>query len=119
MTVINKQINRGNYNFIHNGRQVAWLLSPVILNTSLKCIVCLEGLRKSEALKISHFQVSPGLCIKTRLSAQPLIWKWYLILMQTKLLSQERLCIWPHFEREGGFWNLEVAYRGINRDGHS
>ena len=26
---------------------------------------------------IGHFRVSQGLCIKTRLSAQPLIWKWY------------------------------------------
>ena len=24
---------------------------------------------------IGHFRVSPGLCIKTRLSAQPLMWK--------------------------------------------
>ena len=31
---------------------------------------------------IGHFWVSPGLCIKTRLSAQPLMWKWFFILMQ-------------------------------------
>ena len=45
---------------------------------------------------IGLFPVPPVLCIKTRLSAQPLIWK-------------ERLCTWPHFESEG-FWNSEVAY---------
>ena len=27
-----------------------------------------------------------GLCIKTRLSGQPLIWKWFFILMQIKLI---------------------------------
>ena len=30
--------------------------------------------------------ISPGLCIKTRLSAQPLIWKLFFILMQMKLI---------------------------------
>jgi len=33
--------------------------------------------------KIRHFRVPPGLCIKTRLSGQPLIWKWFFIFMQT------------------------------------
>ena len=54
-----------------------------------------------------HFWVSLGLCIKTR--AQPLIWKWFFILMQNYSLSQERLCTWPHFESKG-FWNSEVAH---------
>ena len=34
---------------------------------------------------IALFRVPPGLCIKTRLSAQPLIRKWFFILMQIKL----------------------------------
>ena len=33
------------------------------------------------------FPSSPGLCIKTRLSAQPLIWKWFVILMQNQKKS--------------------------------
>ena len=33
-----------------------------------------------------HFRLTPGLWIKTRLSAQPLIWKWFFILMQIKLI---------------------------------
>ena len=49
---------------------------------------------------IGHIGVPPGLCIKTRLRAQPLIWNSF---------SQERLCTWPHFESECS-WNLEVAY---------
>ena len=60
-------------------------------------------------LKVSHFRVPAGLCIKTRLSAQPLMWKWIFILMQIKRFTQERLCTWPHFESEG-FCNSEVAY---------
>ena len=30
--------------------------------------------------------ISPGLCIKTRLSAQPLIWKLFFILMMIKII---------------------------------
>ena len=33
------------------------------------------------------FPSSPGLCIKTRLSAQPLIWKWFFILMHIRKKS--------------------------------
>ena len=40
------------------------------LETSLQ-LFSSEGPSKS----ISHFRVPPGLCIKTRLSAQPLTWK--------------------------------------------
>ena len=32
-----------------------------------------------------------GLCIKTRLSAQPLIWKWFLILIQIKLIYTRKV----------------------------
>ena len=56
-----------------------------------------------------HFRVTPGLCIKMRLSAQPLIWKWCFILMQIKLILARKVCTWPHFESEG-FWNWEGAY---------
>ena len=41
---------------------------------------------------IGHFQVPPGLCIKTRLSAQHLIWKWIFILMQIKLIFTWKGC---------------------------
>ena len=60
--------------------------------------------------EIGHFRVPPGLCIKTRLSAQPLIWKWFFSLMQVKLIFTRKVVkTWPHFESEG-FWNTEVAY---------
>ena len=35
---------------------------------------------------IGHFRFSPDLCFKTRLGAQPLIWKSFFILMQIKLI---------------------------------
>ena len=34
------------------------------------------------SLTIDHFRVPPGLCLKTRVGAQPLIWKSFFILMQ-------------------------------------
>ena len=60
---------------------------------------------------MGHFRVRPGLCNKTRLSAQPLIRKWFFILMQIKTHFHRKGCVstWPHFESEG-FWNSEVAY---------
>ena len=60
-------------------------------------------------LSISHFRVPPALCIETRLSAQPLIRRWFFILMQIKLIFTRKVAAWPHFESEG-FWNLAVAY---------
>ena len=36
--------------------------------------------------RIGHFVVPPGLCFKTRVGAQPLIWKSFFILMQIKLI---------------------------------
>jgi len=59
-----------------------------------------EGPRKS----ISHFRVPPGLCIKARLSAQPLIWKWFFILMQIKQVVH-LASFW-----KWGFLNWEVDY---------
>ena len=35
---------------------------------------------------LDHFRVTPGLCIKTRLSAQPLIRKWVFILLQIEII---------------------------------
>ena len=45
---------------------------------------------------ISEFP--PSLCIKTRLSAQPLIWKWFFILMQIKLIFTRK------FVHLASFW---------------
>ena len=60
-------------------------------------------------LTIGHFRVFPGLCIKTRLSAQPLIWKWFFILVQIKLIFTRKVLRLASFWK-WGFWNSEVAY---------
>ena len=57
MTVVNKQINRGN-NFIHNSREVARLLGPVMLNPSLKCMLGRPYKKRSSEKK--PFPSSPG-----------------------------------------------------------
>ena len=40
---------------------------------------------------IRHFRVPPGLCFKTRVGAQPLIWKSFFILMQIKLIFTRKV----------------------------
>ena len=75
--------------------------------------LAMNGQTKMEGSLIGHFRVPLGLCIKTRLSAQPLVWKWFFILMQIKLIFTRRVLhladTWPHFESEG-FWESDVAY---------
>ena len=55
--------------------------------------------RNSFWWQIGHFWVPPGLRIKTKLSAQPLIWKWFFIFMQIKLFSTRQVV---HL---ASFWN--------------
>ena len=50
--------------------------------------VCLAGMLK---IRIGHFRVSSGLCFKTRVSAQPLIWKSFFILVQIKLIFTRKV----------------------------
>ena len=54
-------------------------------------------------LKIGHFQVPAGLCIKTRVSTQPLIWKWFFILMQIKANFTKRVVHLASFWKWGFF----------------
>ena len=64
---------------------------------------------------IGHFRVPPGLCIKTMLSARPLICKWFFNLMRIKLIFTRKVVhLEPHIESEG-FWNSEMAYCPSNR----
>ena len=50
---------------------------------------------------IGHFRVPQDLRITTRLSAQPLIWKYIFYSHANKTHSQEMLCTWPHFWKWG------------------
>ena len=40
---------------------------------------------------IGRLRVPPGLCFKTRVGAQPLIWKSFFILMQIKLIFTRKV----------------------------
>ena len=42
-------------------------------------------------LGIGHFRVPSGLCFKTRVGAQPFIWKSFFILMQIKLIFTRKV----------------------------
>ena len=60
-------------------------------------------------LSMGHFWVPPGLYIKTRLTALPLIWKWIFILMQIKLIFTRKVAHLASFWK-WGFWNSAVAF---------
>ena len=102
---------------MHNSREGARLLGHVMLNPSLKCMLGRPYKKRNSQNKPFPSFPRPLYQNKVKCSAfdMEMVFHPYV----NKTFSQERLCIWPHFEREGGFWNLEVVYRGINRDGHS
>ena len=55
---------------------------------------------------LGHFRVVPSLCFKARLSAKPLIWKRFFILMQIKLIFTRKVL------HQASFWkwkNLELG----------
>ena len=54
---------------------------------------------------IGHFRVPPGLCFKTRVGAQPLIWKSFFILIQIKLIFTRKVVHLASF-RKWGFLEL-------------
>ena len=56
-------------------------------------------------IPVGHFRVPPGLCIKTRLSAQPFLWKWVLFVWEWKIISLA--CSISKVEHLTSFW-----YRG-------
>ena len=59
---------------------------------------------------VGYFRVASSLCVKARLSAKPLIWKWFfLFACKWDSFSQEIFCTWPCFENES-LWNSEMAY---------
>ena len=52
------------------------------------------------------FPSFPGLCIKARLSAQPLIWRWFFIIMQIKLIFTRKVV---------HFFSLKVSVFGTRK----
>ena len=82
----------------------------MIIYNSILQQLCSHELKEPENDKkaIGYSQIFPGFCIKTRLSAQPLIWKRFFILRQIKLIFTRKDMHLFHVESEG-FWNSEVA----------
>ena len=74
------------------------------------CELC-KLYRSTRLRGIGHFQVVLNLCFKARLSAKPLIWKWFLFqLVQRKLIiTRKVLHLKPRFESES-VWNSQMAY---------
>ena len=69
---------------------------------------------KRDLSLIGHFWVLPGLCFKTRVGAQPLIWKSFFILMQIKLIFTRKVVRlasfwkWGFLELGSGLFSLLV-----------
>ena len=61
---------------------------------------------------IGHFRVPKNLTFKARLSAKPLIWKWFLIMMQIKLIFTTKVSHlasfwkWDFLELGNGLFNV-------------
>jgi len=66
----------------------------------LSCFVCVPTLLNLPSA-VGHFGVPPGLCMKTKLGAQPLIWKWFFILMQIKLIFTRNVSYLASFWKWG------------------
>ena len=79
---------------MHFLRELVWIATYACIVYAKQANFTIKPRFKNLNLLICHFRVSPGLCIKTRLSAQIIF-----ILMST----------WPHFESEGS-WNSGVVY---------
>ena len=77
----------------------------------LPCLLSCALFPKLPFMTIGHFLFSPGLCIKTRLGAQPLIWKLFFILMQMKPMHfHKKGCALGVILKVRVFWNSEEAY---------
>ena len=66
-----------------------------------------------------HFRVPPGLCFKTRVGAQPLIWKSFFILMQIKLIFTRKVVHLASFWK-WGFLELgsDLLWRFLHKLGN-
>ena len=72
--------------------------------TGSPVVVCVNSMAKID--KIGHFQVPKNLTFKARLSAKPLIWKWFLIMMQIKLIFTTKI---SHLD---SFWKWDFLELG-------
>ena len=66
---------------------------------------------------IDYFRVAPNLCFKTRLSGKPMIWKYFFILMEMKLVITRKALYLALFWKLG-LWNTEMAFRSMKHEIH-
>ena len=78
------------------------------LQSCLVFAVHLNYYKVCTCMTIGDFRVPRSLCIKTRLCAHPLVWKWFFILMQIKLIFSRKV------EHLASFWKWGSLELGIN-----
>ena len=71
---------------------VLWIEVAVSRAFPLSSLTRVSVRRAYTVRTIGHFPVPPGLCFKTRVSAQPWIWKSCFILVQIKLIFRRKSC---------------------------
>ena len=64
---------------------------------------------------IDYFRVAPNLCFKTRLSGKPMIWKYFFILMEMKLVITRKALYLALFWKLG-LWNTKMAFRSMKHE---
>ena len=88
--------------------EMHWRLFTYQVTPHLLCLssfYCFLFLRHKT--KTDHFRSAASLSLKAMLSAKPLIWSWFLLLMQVKLIFTKKFCTLPRFEKQF----LEVGNR--------
>ena len=83
-------------------KQISLATRPIRSNAQIRVMT-------SHWYGISYFQVPSSLHFKARLSAKPLIRKWFLIMMQIKLIFSTKVSHLASFWKRD-FWNTEMAY---------
>ena len=94
----------------HFARETGSVLSRIAL---WACFGTLTPL----SLTIGHFRVPPGLRFKTRVGAQPLIWKCFFILMQIKLTFTKKVVHLASFWKWGFLELGSGLLQGCAEDG--
>ena len=79
----------------------------------------------NNAIPTGHFRVPPGLCFKTRVGAQPLIWKSFFILAQIKFIFTRKVVHlasfwkWRFLDLGSGLYYLRSNKGAIHLDKNS
>ena len=83
---VNNRISSGSGTSLYPSRPVCFVVVIIISIPS-----SYTYLANSVLYPIGHFRVPRGLCFKTRVGAQPLIWKSFFILIQIKLIFTRKV----------------------------